>query len=294
MIALPYQSAAFAFLYRRSIARDVWGTDDPEKIAEIIGGGTQSWDKFIEAAKELKKHGYYIAPGYKHLMWMIDTSSYPALDYAQNQPNPLWEEYMDIAKYLVDNGYVSDFNDLFNNEWSNALEGPGSKVFGTVVFPDYFDADYFISETSGDWAICMPPFTTWYTGCIGIMVNKASPNKDVLGPLVEWITLDCSEEGAQYGLATGELVGRKVSVISGTVLRNAESRRDALGGQDVNPVIYNLLKQPLGKHDGMSIFNFLLDAMEGYVTGETDEDSVMRLFKEEAEMSESNFGPPPS
>jgi len=279
VIALPYQSAAFAFLYRRSIARDVWGTDDPEKIAEIIGGGTQSWDKFIEAAKELKKHGYYIAPGYKHLMWMIDTSSYPALDYAQNQPNPLWEEYMDIAKYLVDNGYVSDFNDLFNNEWSNALEGPGSKVFGTVVFPDYFDADYFISETSGDWAICMPPFTTWYTGCIGIMVNKASPNKDVLGPLVEWITLDCSEEGAQYGLATGELVGRKVSVISGTVLKNVESRRDNLGGQDVNPIIYDIHQQPMVLYSGTSGFSYWLDAMEAYVTGEKDKESAIRQFR---------------
>jgi hypothetical protein len=29
----------------------------------------------------------------------------------------------------------------------------------------------------------------------GIMVNKNSPHKELLGPLIEWITLDCSETG---------------------------------------------------------------------------------------------------
>jgi len=280
VIALPYQSAAFAFLYRRSIAREVWGTDDPDRISEIIGGGSRSWDKFLEAAKTLKKHGYYIAPGYKHLAWMIDTSASSAWDSGQKEIPPLWKEFMDVSRYMFEQGYILN-SDGWSDAWCNDKESPGSRVFGAVVPPDYFE--HAIRATPGDWAICMPPFPTWVAAYPGIMVNKASPNKDILGPLVEWITLDCSEEGAQYGLATGDLLGSKTSVLSGTVLRNAESRRDALGGQDVNPVIYNLLKQPLGKHDGMSIFNFLLDAMEGYVTGETDEDSVMRQFKDEVE-----------
>lgn len=280
VMALPYFAGTSVFMYRRSIAREVWGTDDPDRISEIIGGGSRSWDKFLEAAKTLKKHGYYIAPGYKHLAWMIDTSASSAWDSGQKEIPPLWKEFMDVSRYMFEQGYILN-SDGWSDAWCNDKESPGSRVFGAVVPPDYFE--HAIRATPGDWAICMPPFPTWVAAYPGIMVNKASPNKDILGPLVEWITLDCSEEGAQYGLATGDLLGSKTSVLSGTVLRNAESRRDALGGQDVNPVIYNLLKQPLGKHDGMSIFNFLLDAMEGYVTGETDEDSVMRQFKDEVE-----------
>lgn len=290
VVALPYLAGTSLFMYRRSIAREVLGTDDSDRINEIIWGGTQSWDKFLEAAKTLKKHGYYIAPGYKHLAWMIDTSASPTRDADPNEVNPLWKEFMDVSRYMFEQGYILN-SDGWSDAWYNNTEGPDSRVFGAVVLPDYFE--HAIRETPGDWAVCMPPFPTWIAAYPGIMVNKASPNKDILGPLIEWITLDCSEEGAQYGLATGDLLGFKTSVLSGTVLKNAESRRDALGGQDVNPVIYNMLKQPLGKHDGMSTFNLWLDAMEGYVNGETDKDSVMRLFKEEAEMSKSNFGPPP-
>lgn len=282
VIAIPYQSGACVFLYRRSIAREVWGTDDPESISEIIGGGSQSWDKFLEAAKDLKKHGYYIAPGFEHLSYMLDTSSYPLWDSDRIEIPPLWENYMDISKYLLENAYIADFDTWWYDSWHNDLEGPGSKVFGTVVHPDSLDFNIG-EETSGDWAVCIPPFTPWHNGHIGIMVNKASPNRDVLGPLVEWITLDCSEEGAQYGLATGDLLGREVSVLSGTVLKSVESRRDVLGGQDVNPIIYDLMNQPRGRHSGFSVFSFWLHATEAYLNGEMDKESAIRQAKSEIE-----------
>lgn len=47
LVALGYQSTAGAFIYRRSIAKKVWGTDDPAVIASKIGPG---WDKFLKAA----------------------------------------------------------------------------------------------------------------------------------------------------------------------------------------------------------------------------------------------------
>ena len=50
------------FIYRRSIAKEVWGTDEPSRVQRIIGGGTESWDDFWEAAEKVKQHGY-IAEG---------------------------------------------------------------------------------------------------------------------------------------------------------------------------------------------------------------------------------------
>ncbi|MBQ9166214.1 MAG: carbohydrate ABC transporter substrate-binding protein, partial [Oscillospiraceae bacterium] len=60
VVALGYQATGGAFIYRRSIAIDTWGTDDPAVIAEKIGAGTGSWDKFYDAAAELKAKGYGI------------------------------------------------------------------------------------------------------------------------------------------------------------------------------------------------------------------------------------------
>ena len=53
VVGLGYQATGGAFIYRRSIAKDVWGSDDPAVVEEKIGAGTQSWDKFFEAAADL-------------------------------------------------------------------------------------------------------------------------------------------------------------------------------------------------------------------------------------------------
>ena len=56
LVGLGYQATGGAFIYRRSIAKDVWGTDDPAVIKDKIGPG---WDKFFEAAAELKAKGLW-------------------------------------------------------------------------------------------------------------------------------------------------------------------------------------------------------------------------------------------
>ena len=40
IVALGYQATGGAFIYRRSIAKDVWGSDDPATVKAKIGGGS--------------------------------------------------------------------------------------------------------------------------------------------------------------------------------------------------------------------------------------------------------------
>lgn len=63
LVGLGYQATGGAFIYRRSVAQATWGTDDPAVVAEKIGAGSGSWDKFYEAAEELKKAGFGIISG---------------------------------------------------------------------------------------------------------------------------------------------------------------------------------------------------------------------------------------
>ena len=63
LVALPYQATGGAFIYRRSIAKATWGSDDPKVVKDKIGGGTQKLDKFWKAAEELKAKGYKICSG---------------------------------------------------------------------------------------------------------------------------------------------------------------------------------------------------------------------------------------
>ena len=58
--ALTWQATPGVFAYRRSIARDVLGTDDPEKVQEAVS----DWDKFAETAEAASEMGYYMLSAY--------------------------------------------------------------------------------------------------------------------------------------------------------------------------------------------------------------------------------------
>ena len=72
LVGLGYQATGGAFIYRRSIAQDVWGTDDPAEIAKKIGPG---WDQFFAAAEELKAKGYGIVSGDGDIWHAVENSS---------------------------------------------------------------------------------------------------------------------------------------------------------------------------------------------------------------------------
>ena len=60
LVGLGYQATGGALIYRRSLAKDTWGTDDPSTITSKVGPG---WDKYFAAAADLKAKGYGIVSG---------------------------------------------------------------------------------------------------------------------------------------------------------------------------------------------------------------------------------------
>ena len=51
LVALGYQATGGAFIYRRSIAQDVWGTDDPAEIQTKVGPG---WISSMKQQQRIK------------------------------------------------------------------------------------------------------------------------------------------------------------------------------------------------------------------------------------------------
>lgn len=286
LIALPYLAEPSVFVYRRSVAKEVWGTDDPDRIAAIIGSGTEKWVKFINAAQTLSEHGYYIVSGFGSLEQMIDTTAANIKRPAESfEIDPGWLEYMDVSKLLLDNGCIKHTKSWWN-EWWDDLNGK-DKVFGFVTSTDTFQF-MGIEETAGDWAVCIPPFNTRAPHNTGIMVSRNSPNKDLLGPLIEWITLDSSEDGLQYSVANATsdvalphftYTNTKMSVVSGTVMKKVDGSRSILGGQDINQLVYDALKGSKGLYQtnyyANDVFQGWLNMMHTYIDGEKDRDAVI-------------------
>ena len=58
--AVTWQATPGLFAYRRSIAKDVLGTEDPDAVQEALA----DWDKFNAVAEQAAAKGYYMLSGY--------------------------------------------------------------------------------------------------------------------------------------------------------------------------------------------------------------------------------------
>lgn len=203
LVALGYQATGGAFIYRRSIAKDVWGTDDPAEIAKKVGPG---WDQFYNAAAELKAKGYGIVSGDGDIWHAVENSSDKGwiVDGKLNI-DPKREEFLDLSKKLKDNGYHNDTQD-WQDAWFADMKGEGAQqIFG-------------------------------FFGPAWLLANKDTQKKEAVKDILEWITLDSSEEGLQYMWANGTYNGEggtKDCVASGTVMSKSDGSVEFLGGQNM-------------------------------------------------------------
>jgi hypothetical protein len=241
LVALGYQATGGAFIYRRSIAKAVWGTDDPAVIKGKIGPG---WDKFFAAAAELKAKGYGIVSGDGDIWHAVENSSDQGwiVDGKLNI-DPKREAFLDLSKRLKDNNYHNDTQD-WQDAWFADMKDAGAKkvlgFFGPAWLINYVMAGNSggskVGEgTYGDWAVCEPP-VGFFWGGTWLLANKDSKVKDVVGDIIKWVTLDYSETGLQYYWANGTLNGpggTKDTVGSGTVMSKSNGTLDFLGGQNM-------------------------------------------------------------
>ena len=295
VVALGYQATGGAFIYRRSIAKDVFGTDDPAEISKAIGGGTGSWDTFFDAAEQLKAKGYGIISGDGDLWHAVENSSDTAwiVDGKLNI-DPKREEFLDLSKKLKDNGYHNDTQD-WQDAWFADMQGVGEKpifgFFGPAWLINYTMAPNCggsaVGEgTYGDWAVCEPPIGFFWGGT-WLLANKDSEKKDAVKQLIEWVTLDSSDTGLQYYWANGTMVegevGTKDCVASGTVMSKSDGAVDFLGGQNMFDVFVPANSYANGKNLTQydeTINQYWRDAVREYTAGNLSREDAIAAFKQ--------------
>ncbi len=241
LVGLGYQATGGAFIYRRSLAKDTWGTDDPATVKDKIGPG---WDKFFAAAADLKAKGYGIVSGDGDIWHAVENSSEkPWIVDGKLYIDPKREEFLDLSKKLKDNGYHNDTQDWTDAWYADMKDAGAQKIFG--FFGPAWLINYVMAGNSGgtkagegtygDWAVCEPP-VGFFWGGTWVLANKDSKVKAAVGDIIEWITLDSSDTGLQYFWANGTLNGEggtKDTVASGTVMSKSDGALDFLGGQNM-------------------------------------------------------------
>ena len=293
LVALGYQATGGAFIYRRSIAKDVFGSDDPETVAAEIGAGSQNFDKFFEAAEKLKAKGYAIVSGDGDLWHAVENSSDQGwIVDGKLTIDPKREAFLDYSKTLKDNGYHNDTQD-WTDAWFADMKDEGPKgvfaYFGPAWLINYTLAPNCGGEavgegTYGDWAVCAPP-VGFFWGGTWVLANKDSSKKEAVGKIIDWITLNCTNDGLQYKWANGTLNGEggtKDCVASGTVMSVSDGSLDFLGGQNMFDAFVPANQYANGKNLTQydeTINSYWRDAVRQYTSGEKDRETAIADFK---------------
>jgi len=297
LVGLPFQATGSAFIYRRSLATEIWGTDDPATIETKVGPG---WDKFLVAAEEAKAKGIKILPGEGDAWQAIRQSPTPWVVDGKLSVDAHRAQFLDVGYALYNNDYTLKVG-AWSDGWFGAMGGTGEPVLGLLGpawLINYVLADNY-GTTFGDWAICNPP-TGFSWGGTWVVANERG-NEAVrpgVAQLIEWITLDTSNDGFQYKFANGSLFEDSVlfaeqaeafhrgeftkdAVASGVVMAKSNGEVAILGGQNMFDVFIpagaNASGSGMGPYDE-TINQAFMDQAEQYFQGDKTRDQALADF----------------
>ncbi len=201
--AFSYQATPGALFYRRSLAQEYFGTDDPVQMQALLA----DMDMYTAAAEIVKEQS-----GGNTFM-VASSGDFMNLFYAnREQPwivdetlviDPMVDQMIDTAKIFRDNGYEAQASQWGEgwfagmNDSLVAADGTPKQIFSYflptwglpyVLAPNAKSADGS-SDTSGDWAVITGPLPYQWGGTwIGVI--KDSPQMDLAMEFVRFATLD--------------------------------------------------------------------------------------------------------
>lgn len=291
--AVTWQATPGVFAYRRSIAREVLGTDDPAKVQEAVS----DWDKFAETAEMAKENGYYMLSGYgdAYQVYADNVSSAWVEDDVLNV-DPHLTEWAEQTREFTENGYTHG-TEQWSDDWKADHTGDGevfgffysswgirytlqSKAEGDTGSGEEEEEDDDVTSASGDYAVCRGPEPCHYGGQ-WIIAAAGCDNIELAGSIMRTLTCD-----PQLMKKITEDIHEFTNTVSG-MKEIAESgyKADVLGRQNPVPVYVEvaeeLSQQYTTSYDEDLDLGFQVSMMD-YITGKTTLEEALDLFKKTA------------
>ena len=179
-----WQCCPGTMVYRRDIAKEVFGTDDPTAVGEKV----KDWATMKQTAEELKQKGYYAFASYADTFrlygnnisnsWVKDGDTKVTVD-------PMIMQWINDSKEWLDAGYLNPtVKGQWNDDWNKAM-GSQSKVFA-FLFPAW-GIDFTLKPNwdgeDGVWAVTNPPQEyNWGGSYIHVATGTDNPKhaKDII------------------------------------------------------------------------------------------------------------------
>lgn len=282
--AVTWQASPGVFIYRRSIAKKVLGSDDPDAVQKAL----ETWKQFDATAVKMKKKKFYMVSGY------YDT--YPAYRFTSDRH---WEQK---GKLIIPNAFIDWYEQtkLYTKKGYNkktligddawvADQGPGSKVFGffrAITDIDSKMAAYSLEDIDaapeegngiyGDFAVCPGP-QSFCRGGVWILAAPSTDNLILDREIMENLTCSSSllyKIAQKENFFTNTVSGMQKMAKSGI-------SDDFLGGQNPYEVYFEAASRlsvlPASNYDRW-IADTFRSSMRYFLNKEKTEDEAFEYF----------------
>ena len=153
-----WQSCPGVLVYRRDIAKDAFGTDDPAEVGELV----KDWDTMKTTAETLKSKGYFTFASYADTFRLYGNSI--AESWVQPGSTSLKVDaqimnWVNTSKEWLDAGYLDPtIKGQWNDDWNKSM-GSASKTFAFLL--PAWGIDFVLNPNwdgdAGNWAVTNPP-----------------------------------------------------------------------------------------------------------------------------------------
>lgn len=284
---ISWQGCPGLYIYRRSIAKEVLGTDDPAEVQKAIN----DWDSFDKTAAKMKEKGYYMVSGFDDTYRTFSNNvSAPWVDGDKVVIDPNMEKWIEQTKDYTDKGY-NQKTILWAAEWASG-QGPEGKVFG--YFMPAWGVDFTMAKNSlekaeadggkqeagngsfGDWAATTGP-ESYNWGGTWICAAAGTDNADIVADIMK--TICCDDDTMK------KIVEEKNDFVNNKTIMEALAKSDYksafLGGQNPLQMYCDAAEKvdmsKISPYD-QGLNESLQTSMHDYFNGTVDKETAMKNF----------------
>lgn len=280
MRASTWQACPGVLVYRRDIAKEVFGTDDPVEI----GKKTADWATMKATAEELKAKGYYTFSSYADTFRTYSNNMAQEWVTAENpttvKVDQILMDWVTDSKEWLDAGYFDPtVKGQWNSDWYTAM-GSSSKVFA-FLFPAWGIDTQMKPNWDGEagaWAVTNAPLSYNWGGTF-VLAAEGTDNPQHVKDIILALTGN-KDNLTKITKEYSDFTNAK-SVME-TAAADDSFASDFLGGQ--NPYGYfsdslaSIKMAPLSAYD-QGCVELIQNSFSDYFQGQVDFDKAKENFE---------------
>ena len=275
---VSFQCCPSALIYRRSIAKDVLGTDDPAEVQAAL----DSWDKFNAVAADAKAKGYYMTASFAETYRPFSNNcTSPWVDAEGNlQFDPQIEAWIAQTEDFVKNGYTLTAG-VWDDEKNVQMFADGKTMcfFGPAWYFNFCMGNAMDPEKgcSGDWAICEGPAAHFWGGT-WLLAPAGTDNPTMLADIMNTFIND---EEVCTALVANEAQFSNNQAVNAKFAEDPDYGSEFLGGQNDVAVFAGMTDNIVWENH--TIYDQLLNEglqnnLREYFQGTVDKETALNNF----------------